>query len=170
MRKLLPVFAILITMGTLFQSCQKDYDTTPDVDKQQADNPLSGHLTFNVDSFKFKSEVKYAQIQEVNGVKNLIISGTKYADNRVNGTYEQLVITIGNYNPENKKFNFGSQANITYSRVDGSETTVYNGQAGENSFVYVEGTYKGYFNTVVTNSKNSNDKIVISNGSFDIPK
>ncbi|HTO15310.1 MAG TPA: hypothetical protein VLZ83_06050 [Edaphocola sp.] len=170
MRKFIQFFALLLTFSTLLVSCQKEYDSTPDIEKGNNENPLSGHLTFDVDGFLFKSESKSAAITEVDGVKSLVLSGTKYADNKLPGVFEQIVIIINNYNPDVKRYDFGSTAQLSYSRVDGGSTMIYVGQPGENNFIFIDGAFKGYFNGVVKNSTFGNDKLVISNGSFEIPR
>ena len=94
------------------------------------------------------------------------MQGTKYAENRAPGVYQQIVITIPNYDG-GKRYNVTGAATITYiTTSEQGVASTYNALSNENYYVQTEGTYKGAFNVVVANASNNTERITISEGKF----
>src|SRR5690606_38819280 len=116
---------------------------------------------------KFIAQGNTADLQEVNDIKNLVIQGTKYDDNKKPGVFQQVIITFPNYK-ESGRFTTGS-GKVSFSFInagEGGSRTVYMATMDENSFAEVAASYKGTFSGVVVNTENSQDRIVISEGRF----
>lgn len=165
MKYFIKLTALAAVLGLGFTACQKDYNPNPGVEIPDQQNPLSGTFSCLVDGQQFKAEAKTYSYDADN--KILIMQGTKYAESRVSGAYQQIVITIPNYDG-GKRYNITGAANITYTVINelGSVAT-YNALSNENYYVQTEGTYKGAFNVVVANASNNTERVIISEGKFD---
>lgn len=167
MKQYIKLAVLALGLGLSFSACQKDYDATPEIVKDPALNPMKGTFECMINEYKFTAEGNTADLQEVNDIKNLVIQGTKYADNKKAGVFQQVVITFPNYK-ESGRFTTGSgKVNISFINVgEGGTRTVYMATMDENSFAEVAGSYKGTFSGVVVNAENAQDRIVISEGRF----
>ncbi|RYD98088.1 MAG: hypothetical protein EOP54_08785 [Sphingobacteriales bacterium] len=154
-----------VVLGLGFTACQKDYSPTPGIELPDPQNPLSGTFSCLVDGQQFKAEAKTYSYDA--DTKTLVMQGTKYAENRAPGAYQQIMITIPNYDG-GKRYNVTGAANITYIVINeqGSVAT-YNALSNENYYVQTEGNYKGAFNVVVANASNNTERVILSEGKFD---
>ncbi|OJV55909.1 MAG: hypothetical protein BGO31_17640 [Bacteroidetes bacterium 43-16] len=165
MKYFIKLTALAVALGLGFTACQKDYSPTPGIEVPDPQNPLSGSFTCMLDGQQFTAQTKTFNY---NGdTKTLVMGGTKYADNKAPGVYQQIVITIPNYDG-GKRYGITGAASITYISTDvsGSNTT-YTSINNENYYVQTEGTYKGAFNVVVANTADNADRVVLSQGKFE---
>ncbi len=164
MKYFIKLTALAVVLGLGFTACQKDYSATPGIELPDPQNPLSGTFTCLVDGQQFKAEAKSYSYNA--DTKTLVMQGTKYAESRATGAYQQIVITIPNYDG-GKRYNITGAANITYVAINeqGGSTT-FNALSNENYYVQTEGTYKGAFNVVVANVSNNTERVTISEGKF----
>lgn len=164
MKYVFKLAALALTLGLGFSACQKDYDATPDVNKDPVQNPLSGSFTCTQAGFNFTADSKSSSLKD--GV--LMISGTKYDDNKTPGVYEQITLVVPNFNG-NGTYGVNGSAQIIFVRTTSEGLTyTYTSDYNENYFVKVEGSYKGTFQAVVSNTSDNSDKINIEAGKFDI--
>lgn len=164
MKYFIKLSALAVVLGLGFTACQKDYSPTPGIDLPDPQNPLSGTFSCLVDGQQFKAEAKTYSYNA--DTKTLVMQGTKYAENRAPGVYQQIVITIPNYDG-GKRYNVTGAATITYiTTSEQGVASTYNALSNENYYVQTEGTYKGAFNVVVANASNNTERITISEGKF----
>ncbi len=164
MKSFIKLTAVAVVLALSFTACQKDYNPNPGVEVPDTQNPLSATFSCLVDGQQFKAEATTYSYDADNKV--LVMQGTKYADNRATGVYQQIVITIPNYDGA-KRYNITGAANITFiSTSDQGAATVFNALSNENYYVQTEGSYKGAFNVVVANASNNTERIVLSEGKF----
>lgn len=165
MKYFIKLTALALVLGLGFTACQKDYSPTPGIEVPDPQNPLSGSFTCLLDGQQFTAETKTFNY---NGdTKTLMMEGKKYADNKAPGVYQQIVITIPNYDG-GKRYGITGAASITYISTDASgSNTTYTSINNENYYVQTEGTYKGAFNVVVANTADNADRVVLSQGKFE---
>ncbi len=164
MKYFIKLTALAVVLGLGFTACQKDYNPTPGVEVPNPQNPLNGTFSCLIDGQQFKAEAKTYSYDADN--KILVMQGTKYAENRAPGVYQQVVITIPNYDGA-KRYNITGAANITYiSTSEQGVASTYTALSNENYYVQTEGNYKGAFNVVVANASNNTERIIISEGKF----
>ncbi|RQO30521.1 hypothetical protein DBR32_13230 [Taibaiella sp. KBW10] len=168
MKQIFNLSALLLALCFTFASCQKDYDSTPDVTEPITDNPLKGNFTCKINGDLFIGEQKSAKVTEVNGVKTLTVTATRYGAERTTSDYQTVSIGISNYNG-NAKYPISGTTQIIYSIVVNNATTTFTSSiTNPNFYVTTTGNYVGTFNATVAEVGNTSNKAVLTEGKFDI--
>lgn len=168
MKQIFKLSALLVALCFSFASCQKDYDSTPDVVEPTAVNTLKGSFTCKINGDVFIAEQKTATLTDVNGVKTLNISATVYGADRTSNDHQTINISIPNYDG-NKKYPIGGTAQIAYTIVVDNFATNYTSSiTNANYHVTTTGSYVGTFNTAVAEVGNTSNKVALTEGKFDI--
>ena len=168
MKQIFKLSALLLALCFSFVSCQKDYDATPDIAEPATNNPFKGSFTCKIDGDMFIAEQQTATLTDVNGVKTLTVTGIQYGFERDDKNFRSVGFTISNYDG-NKKYAVGGNTQVVYTiMVDGYATHYTSNTANANYHVTTTGNYVGTFNTAVAEVGNTSNKVVLTEGKFDI--
>lgn len=176
MKKIFPILCVCAGLTLFSVSCSKDYDTTPDVNKDQVRNPFLGDFTATVNGDPFVANTKGFTDNTFEDIRSISIYGTQDSPEKDPKKNKMITLTIGDYTGP-KAYVGGWTTSATYTdQYDGNTYNYTTDMTGDTvSVINItndQDKWEGTFTLQVKPAGGSGgqEPVNITQGSFSIPR